>query len=189
MASTADFKNGLCIVYNNDLFSIVEFQHVKPGKGGAFVRTKLKNLKTGKVIENTFTSGVKIDLANVERRAYQYLYKDDMGYNFMQTDNYEQVSIQENMIETPGLLKEGTQIYIAFDANTETPLTCEFPPFIELEVTYTEHGLKGDTASSTALKKATLETGLEIKVPLFITVGEIIKVDTRDLSYSERVKK
>lgn len=189
MANTADFKNGLCIIYNNDLFTIVEFQHVKPGKGGAFVRTKLKNLKTGKVIDNTFNSGVKIDLANIERRAYQFLYKDDMGYNFMHNETFEQISIPENMIEIPGLLKEGIQIYIAFDANTETPLTCEFPPFIELEVTYTEHGLKGDTASSTALKKATLETGLEIKVPLFINAGEKIKVDTRDCSYSERVRK
>ena len=189
MANTADFKNGLCIIYNNDLFTIVEFQHVKPGKGGAFVRTKLKNLKTGKVVDNTFNSGVKIDLANIERRSYQFLYKDDMGYNFMHNETFEQISIPENMIETPGLLKEGIQIYIAFDANTETPLTCELPPFIELKVTYTEHGLKGDTASSTALKKATLETGLEIKVPLFINAGETIKVDSRNLSYSERVRK
>jgi len=189
MATTADFKNGLYIMYNNDIFTIVEFQHVKPGKGGAFVRTKLKNLKTGKVIDNTYNSGVKIDLANIERRSYQFLYKDDMGYNFMHNETFEQISIPEDMIETPGLLKEGTQVYVAFDANTETPLTCELPPFIELEVTYTEPGLKGDTASSTALKKATLETGLEIRVPLFINAGEIIKVDSRNLSYSERVRK
>ncbi|PIP53634.1 MAG: elongation factor P [Bacteroidetes bacterium CG23_combo_of_CG06-09_8_20_14_all_32_9] len=189
MATTADFKNGLCVVYNNELFSIIEFQHVKPGKGGAFVRTKLKNLKTGKIIENTFNSGVKIDLANIERRAYQFSFKDYMGYNFMHCETFELISIQKEMIETPGLLKEGLQVYIVFDADTETPLTCEFPPFVELKVIYTEPGLKGDTASSTALKKATLETNLEIKVPLFISAGEIIKVDTRNLSYSGRVKK
>ena len=189
MATTADFKNGLCIVYNNDLYSIIEFQHVKPGKGGAFVRTKLKNLKSGKIIENTFNSGVKIDLANVERRAYQFLYKDDMGLNFMHSETFEQFSLPEILVDEPLILKEGLQVYIAFDADTETPLSCELPPFVEMEVVYTEPGLKGDTASSTALKPAKLETGLEIKVPLFITAGERIKVDTRDLSYSERVKK
>jgi len=189
MATTADFKNGLCIVYNGDLYSIIEFQHVKPGKGGAFVRTKLKNLKTGKIIENTFNSGVKIDLANVERRAYQFLYKDDMGLNFMHSETFDQISVAETMVDEPLILKEGIQVYIAFDADTETPLQCELPPFVEMEIVYTEPGLKGDTASSTALKPAKLETGLEIKVPLFITAGEIIKVDTRNLSYSERVRK
>lgn len=188
MATTADIKNGLCIEFNNDLYSIVQFQHVKPGKGGAFVRTKLKNLKTGRVIENTFNSGVKINIARIERRAYQYLYKDDMGFNFMNTETFEQISLQESFIENADLYIEGQNVEIVFHAETETALTCELPAFVELEVTYTEPGLKGDTSSSTALKPATLETGAEIMVPLFINNGEKIKVDTRDRSYSERVK-
>lgn len=189
MATTSDIKNGLCIEYNSQLFSIVSFQHVKPGKGPAFVRTKLKNLKTGKVVENTFNSGVKIDVVRVERRPYQYLYKDDMGYNFMHTETFEQVPIPEELIENPGLLKEGNVVEINFHAETESPLTLEMPPFVELEVTYTIPGEKGNTASSTATKPATLETGAELMVPLFINTGDIIKVDTRDNSYSERVKK
>ena len=189
MATTADIKNGLCIDYNGQLFSIVSFQHVKPGKGAAFVRTKLKNLKTGKVVENTFNAGVKIDVVRVERRPYQYLYKDEMGYNFMHTETFEQVPIPEELIDNPGLLKEGNIVEINFHAETESPLTLEMPPFVELEITYTIPGEKGNTASSTAMKPATLETGAEIMVPLFINTGDIIKVDTRDNSYSERVKK
>lgn len=189
MATTADIKNGLCIEYNEQLFSIVSFQHVKPGKGPAFVRTKLKNLKTGKVIENTFNSGVRINVVRIERRPYQFLYKDEMGFNFMHTETFEQVSILAELIDNPGLLKEGLVVEINFHAEQETPLTLEMPPFVELKVTYTIPGEKGNTASSTALKPATLETGAEIMVPLFINAGEIIKVDTRDNSYSERVKK
>jgi elongation factor P len=189
MATTADIKNGLCIEYNDQLFSIVSFQHVKPGKGAAFVRTKLKNLKTGKVIENTFNAGVKINTVRIERRPYQYLYKDDMGYNFMHTETFEQVVIAEELIDNPGLLKEGNIVEINFHADTETPLTLDMPPFVVLEVTYTEPGDKGNTATSTALKPATLETGATVMVPIFINTGDIIKVDTRDNSYSERVKK
>lgn len=188
MATTADIKNGLCIEFNNDLFTVVQFQHVKPGKGSAFVRTKLKSLKTGRVIENTFNSGVKINIARIERRQYQYLYKDDMGFNFMNTETFEQISLQEDFIENTDLYKEGQEVEIVFHAETETPLTCELPPFVVLEVTYTEPGVKGDTSSSTALKPATLETGAEIMVPLFVNTGEKLKVDTRDRSYSERVK-
>ncbi|HPR61015.1 MAG TPA: elongation factor P [Prolixibacteraceae bacterium] len=189
MATTADIKNGLCIEYNDQLFSIVSFQHVKPGKGAAFVRTKLKNLKTGKVIENTFNAGVKINTVRIERRPYQYLYKDDMGYNFMHTETFEQVVIAEELIENSGLLKEGNIVEINFHADTETPLTLDMPPFVELEITYTEPGDKGNTATSTALKPATLETGATVMVPIFINTGDIIKVDTRDNTYSERVKK
>ncbi|MBN2261625.1 MAG: elongation factor P [Prolixibacteraceae bacterium] len=189
MATTADIKNGLCIEYNDQLFSIVSFQHVKPGKGAAFVRTKLKNLKTGKVIENTFNAGVKINTVRIERRPYQYLYKDDMGYNFMHTETFEQVVIAEELIDNSGLLKEGNIVEINFHADTETPLTLDMPPFVVLEVTYTEPGDKGNTATSTALKPATLETGATVMVPIFINTGDIIKVDTRDNSYSERVKK
>lgn len=188
MATTSDFRNGLCIEYNDQLFTIVQFQHVKPGKGPAFVRTKLKNLKTGRVIENTFTSGVKINIVRIERREYQYLYKDDMGFNFMHTQTYEQIPISADLIDNADLIKEGQILEINFHAESETPLTVELPPFVELEVTYTIPGEKGNTASSTALKPATLETGAEIMVPLFVNQGDIIKVDTRDRSYSERVR-
>ncbi|MBW6497753.1 MAG: elongation factor P [Bacteroidales bacterium] len=187
MATTADFRNGLCIEFNNDLYSIVEFQHVKPGKGGAFVRTKLRNLKTGKVLPNTFNAGVKINIARVERRPYQYLYKDESGYHFMHTETFEQTFIPEEIINAPDLLKEGQEVEIVFHADTETPLSCELPPFVELEIVYSEPGVKGDTATNT-LKPATMETGAIVNVPLFIETGEKIRVDTRDKSYSERVK-
>lgn len=187
MATTADFKNGLCIEFNGELYTLVEFQHVKPGKGAAFVRTRLKNLKTGKVIPNTFSAGVKIDIARVERRPYQFLYQDDSGYNFMHTETFEQVSIDEAIISAPQFLKEGQTVEIMFHAETETPLSCDLPPFVELTVTYTEPGLRGDTATNT-LKPATVDTGATVNVPLFINEGERIKVDTRTGDYSERVK-
>ncbi len=189
MADTSDFRNGLCIEYNNDLYAIVQFQHVKPGKGAAFVRTKLKSLTTGKVIENTFPAGAKVTTARVERRPHQFLYKDDLGYNFMHLETFEQLSLQENLVENPDLMKEGQEVEIVVHADTENPLSCELPPFVELEVTYSEPGVKGDTSSSTALKPAELETGATVMVPIFIEQGEKIKVDTRDRSYSERVKK
>jgi len=187
MATTADFRNGLCLEFNGDLYVIVDFQHVKPGKGPAFVRTKLKNLKTGKVIPNTFNAGVKVNVARVERRPYQYLYKEGHDYYFMNSESFEQTFIGEELINAPGLLKEGQTVEIVFHADTETPLTCELPPFVELEVTYTEPGLKGDTATN-SLKPATVETGATVNVPIFINQGEKIRVDTRTLSYSERVK-
>jgi len=188
MATTADFKNGLCIEFNNDLFTIVQFQHVKPGKGPAFVRTKLKSLTTGKVIDNTFTAGVKVDTARIERRPHQYLYKDDMGYTFMNMESYEQLAIEEKIIENPQLMKEGQDVEIVFHADTETPLSVELPPYVALEVAYTEPGVKGDTASSSASKPATLETGATLNVPLFVNTGDKIKVDTRTNSYGERIK-
>lgn len=187
MATTADFRNGLCIEYNNDLYTIVEFQHVKPGKGAAFVRTKLKSLKSGKVVENTFNSGVKVTTARVERRPHQFLYKDDIGYHFMDSNSFEQVFLQEDFIENADLLKEGQEVEILYHAETETPLSCDMPPFVELAITYAEPGVKGDTATN-ATKPATLETGAIIQVPLFINENEMIKVDTRTRSYSERVK-
>lgn len=188
MASTADFRNGLCLEFNNDLFMIVQFQHVKPGKGPAFVRTKLKSLTTGRVIENTFTSGVKVTTARVERRPYQFLYTDDMGYNFMHLETFEQITIQAELLENADLMKEGQEVEIVVHADNETPLSVDLPAFVELEITYTEPGEKGNTASTSALKPAELETGAKINVPLFIDTGEKIKVDTRDRSYSERVK-
>jgi len=189
MATTADFRNGLCLEYNDDLYAIVQFQHVKPGKGPAFVRTRLKSLTTGKVIENTFTAGVKVNTARVERRPYQFLYTDDLGFHFMHMETYEQITLQAEMIENADLMKEGQEVEIVIHAETETPLTVDLPPFVELEITYTEPGEKGNTASTTAQKPAELETGATITVPIFIDTGEIIKVDTRDRSYSERVKK
>lgn len=188
MATTSDFKNGLCIELNNELYTIVEFQHVKPGKGSAFVRTKLKNLKSGKVLQKTFNSGVKIDIARVERRPYQFLYKEDEDtFIFMHNETFEQIPIESKIINAPQFLKEGQNVEVVFHADTETPLFAELPPFVELEVTYTEPGVKGDTATNT-LKPATVDTGAEINVPLFINIGERIKVDTRDGSYSERIK-
>lgn len=189
MASTSDFRNGLCLEYNNDLFTIVQFQHVKPGKGPAFVRTKLKSLTTGKVIENTFSAGVKVKTARVERRPYQFLYTDDLGLHFMHLETFEQISIQAEMIENADLMKEGQSVEIVVHADTETPLTVDLPPFVELQVSYTEPGEKGNTASTSAQKPAELETGAKINVPLFVDTGEMIKVDTRDRSYSERVRK
>jgi len=187
MATTADIRNGLCIEFNGELFSVVEFQHVKPGKGGAFVRTKLKNLKTGKVIPNTFNSGVRIEIVRVERRPYQFLFKDDSGYHFMNTQTFDQTFLAGELINAPGFLKEGQEVEIVIHADTETPLTCELPPFVELEVTYSEPGLRGDTATNT-LKPAIVETGASVNVPIFISTGERIRIDTRTGTYYERVK-
>lgn len=187
MATTSDIRNGLCILHNNELYSVIEFLHVKPGKGNTFVRTKLKNLKTGKVLENTFLAGTKIEIARVERRPYQFLYKDESGYNFMHRDTFEQISLEEHLINAPKLLKEGQEVEIVIHADTESPLTCELPAFVELVITYVEPGVKGNTATN-ATKPATVETGAIVNVPLFINEGEKIKVDTRDGSYSERVK-
>ena len=187
MASTADFKNGLCLEYNDGLYTIVEFQHVKPGKGPAFVRTKLKNIATSKVVENTFTAGVKVTTARIERRPHQLLYRDDMGYHFMNSEDFEQILIEKNRINGYQFLNDGQHVEIIFHAETEKPLFCELPPFVELRITYTEPGIKGDTATN-ATKPATLNTGATIQVPLFINQDEKIKVDTRTGTYSERVK-
>lgn len=187
MATTADFRNGMCIEVDGQYYFIVEFLHVKPGKGPAFVRTKLKNVTTGRVIDKTFSSGVKVDEVRIERRPFQFLYKDEMGYNFMNTETYEQVSLPAEQIEGVDFLKEGDMVDVQVHADTDTILTVELPSHVVLEVTYTEPGLKGDTATN-ALKPATLETGAEIRVPLFIEAGDKVKVDTRSGSYVERVK-
>lgn len=187
MATTADFKNGLCLEYNNDLYAIVEFQHVKPGKGPAFVRTKLKSLTTGKVIDNTFSAGHKVTTARVERRPHQFLYKDDLGYHFMDSNTFEQLAIQEELIDNPELMKDGQEVEVIYHAEKEQVLGAELPQFVELVITYTEPGIRGDTATN-ATKPATLETGAEIQVPLFINEGDKIKIDTRTNSYYERVK-
>lgn len=175
-------------MFKGEIYTIVSFLHVKPGKGPAFVRTKLRNVKTGRVIENTFNSGVKVDDVRVERRQYQYLYKDDMGLNVMNNETFEQISIPESMVENSDLMKEGQIIEIQFHADEELPLTAEMPEKVELEVVDTIEGEKGNTASSTALKPATVETGAEIMVPMFVNQGDIIRVNTSDRSYSERVR-
>ncbi|WP_425391844.1 elongation factor P [Ekhidna sp.] len=187
MATTADIKNGLVIEFNHDLFSVVEFQHVKPGKGPAFVRTKLKSITTGKVIDNTFSAGHKITTARVERRPYQYLYMDDMGYHFMDTNTYEQVAIEEGLINAPKFLKDGQEVEILFHAEEEKILGCELPQHVILTVTQADPGVKGNTATN-ATKNAVVETGATIQVPMFIDQDEVIKINTVDGSYVERVK-
>lgn len=187
MASTADFRNGLVIEYNNDLYTIVQFQHVKPGKGPAFVRTKLKNIKSGRVIDNTFSSGTKVNVQRVERRPYQYLYKDDMGYYFMHRETYEQIHVEEHIIDYPEFLLESTLVEIVVHADTENVLSVELPQFVVVEITYSEPGLRGDTATNT-LKRATVETGATVMVPLFVNTGDKIRVEVATKTYSERVK-
>ncbi|WP_018618830.1 elongation factor P [Spirosoma luteum] len=187
MATTADIRNGLVLDYNNDLFQITEFQHVKPGKGAAFVRTKLKSLTTGRVIDNTFNSGATIFPVRVERRKFQYLYKDEAGFNFMDQETFDQINLDEKIIDGADLMKEGQEVEILINAESDTPLSCELPPFVELEVTYAEPGIKGDTANSPK-KRVEVESGAKIMVPLFIESGEKIKVDTRTRDYVERVK-
>ena len=187
MANTSEIKNGLCLDFNNDVWKVVEFLHVKPGKGPAFVRCKLKSLTTGKVVDNTWPSSHKIDIVRVERRVYQFLYNDDMGYHFMDTETYEQTALDEKLLDNPKLLKEGASVEILFDAEKDIPLTLEMPQYIEMEITYTEPGDRGNTSSSNVMKPATTETGAEIKVPLFINIGDRIKLDSATASYVSRV--
>tara|TARA_B110000444_G_scaffold130650_1_gene122856 strand:+ start:1776 stop:2345 length:570 start_codon:yes stop_codon:yes gene_type:complete len=188
MATTSDFKNGLCIKHNGDLWKIESFQHVKPGKGPAFVRTKIRNLNTMRLLENTFTAGVKIEVVRIENRTHQFLYKEGSDtYHFMNQKNYEQIAIQKNLINTPHYLKEGNVADIMFQADEERPLSCTLPQNVILEITFTEPGEKGNTATN-ALKPATTETGAEIRVPLFINQGDNVKIDTATGSYLERVK-
>ena len=188
MATTSDIRNGMCIEMNNDTFQIIDFQHVKPGKGNAFVRTKIKSLTTGKVLDHTFPAGHKVDDVRVERRKYQFLYHDDLGYHFMNTETYEQVALQDDIVEHADLMKEGLEIDILFHTEKEVPLTMEMPQYVMLEVTYAEPGVKGDTATNT-LKPAKVETGAEVRVPLFINEGDLIKVETASGNYMERVNK
>ncbi len=188
MASTSDIRNGFCFKYNNDVVSVVEFQHVKPGKGAAFVRTKMKSLTTGRVLDNTFPSGHKIEEVRVERHKMQYLYNDDMGYHFMNSETFEQARLAKDLIDRPGLLKEGAEVEVLFSTENNTALTLDLPQYVEMDITYTEPGVKGDTATNT-LKPATVETGEEVRVPLFVNQGDRIKIDTRTGAYVERVKK
>lgn len=188
MANTSDIKNGLCINHNNDIYTIVEFLHVKPGKGNAFVRTKLKSMTSGKVVDYTFPAGHKIDVVRIERRPCQFLYKDDMGYHFMENETYEQLSLEEHLITNPQFLKEGASLDVLFHASKNLPLTTEMAQYLEMQVTYTEPGVKGDTATN-ATKPATIETGTEIRVPLFINEGDWVKIKSETGEYVERLKK
>jgi elongation factor P len=186
MATTAEIKNGLTINYNGNLVTIIEFQHVKPGKGGAFVRTKFKNIITGKVIDNTFRSGEKIEIVRLSGRDMQYLYQDDESYVFMDQENFEQIYIPGSIVEEAApFLKEGEIAHIQFHG--EKPLTLQLPNFINYKIVECEPGSRGDTVSNVT-KAAKIESGASIQVPMFITEGEIIKVDTRTGTYVERVK-
>ena len=187
MANTSDIRKGLCIRYNNDIYKIIEFLHVKPGKGPAFVRTKLRSITSGKLLENTFSAGHKIEDVRVETRSYQFLYAEGTTYHFMNTDDYNQISLQESTLDTPELLKEGEIVTIIFNAEDSLPLSVEMPAHVVLQVTQTEPGLKGNTATN-ASKPATVETGARVNVPLFINEGDRIKIDTATGSYMERAK-
>jgi elongation factor P len=187
MATTADLRNGLVIEFRDELYSVSEFQHVKPGKGVAFVRTRLKNLKTGRVIENTFRSGEKIDVVRTEEKHMQYLYPEGDHFVFMDTETYEQVHVPREIIgDRTKYLKEGEICTIRTKEDGE-PLVFELPNFIILRITKTEPGVKGDTAAGGG-KPATLETGAVVTVPFFLEIGDLIRVDTRTNTYLERVK-
>ncbi|KQR25308.1 MULTISPECIES: elongation factor P [Microbacterium] len=185
MASTADIKNGVVLNIDGQLWSVVEFQHVKPGKGGAFVRTKLKNVMSGKVVDKTFNAGAKIETENVDRRDFTYLYNDGEGFVFMDVADYDQITVGSATVgDAANFLLENQQVQIAL--NNGNPLYVEMPPSVVLEVTYTEPGLQGDR-SSAGTKPATVETGYEMQVPLFLETGTKIKVDTRTGEYLGRI--
>ncbi|GAA1243982.1 elongation factor P [Microbacterium phyllosphaerae] len=186
MASTADIKNGVVLSIERQLWSVVEFQHVKPGKGGAFVRTKLKNVMSGKVVDKTFNAGAKIEIENVDRRDYTYLYTDGDGYVFMDQTDYDQITVSAATVgDAKNFLLENQQVTIAL--NNGNPLYIDLPASVILEITYTEPGLQGDR-SSAGTKPATLETGYEIQVPLFVETNTKVKVDTRTGDYLGREK-
>ena len=187
MASASDIRKGLCIKYNNDIFKIIEFLHVKPGKGPAFVRTKLKSVTTGRVIENTFSAGNKIEDIRVETSKFQFLYSEGEDFNFMNVGDYNQISLDKNILDYPDLLKEGELVSISINTEDGLPLSVDMPASVVLEVTHTEPGVKGNTATN-ATKPATVETGAQINVPLFINEGDKIKIDTEKGNYQERVK-
>lgn len=188
MATTGDIKIGICIEMDGKTFQVIDFQHVKPGKGPAFVRTKLKNLENGRVLDKTFSSGAAISPVRVERRPYQFTYEDDLGAHFMHTETFEEITIDRNLITNSDLMADGQIVEVMFHTDKDIVLSAELPPIVDMEVTYTEPGIKGDTASTNSLKPATVNTGAEIKVPLFINTGDKIRVDTRTREYYERIK-
>jgi len=187
MINSQDIKNGVCIRMDGRLYFVIEFLHVKPGKGNTIMRVKFKDVVDGRVLERRFNIGEKLEDVRVERRPYQFLYKEGEDYIFMNNETFEQVPIGHDLITGVDFLKEGMVVEVVSDASSDTVLFAELPTKVELVVTYTEPGLKGDTATNT-LKPATVETGAEVRVPLFINEGETIRIDTRDGSYCERVR-
>jgi elongation factor P len=187
MASATEIKKGLCMVIDGNLWVVVDFLHVKPGKGPAFVRTKLKNVKSKKVVEQTIPAGHSIETARVERRTFQYLYNDETGYHFMNTETFDQVSVDSDMINNPQLLKEGQSVEMLLHAETEETLTVELPMSVNLLVTQTYDAVAGNTATN-ATKEATVETGAKIQVPMFVNEGDTVKINTDTCSYMERIK-
>ena len=184
MASTADIKNGVVLNIDGQLWSVIEFQHVKPGKGGAFVRTKLKNVVSGKVVDRTYNAGTKVDIENVDRRDFTYLYNDGDGFVFMDTTDYDQITVPSSIVgDAAHFMLENQSVTIAL--NNGNPLYVDLPASVVLEITYTEPGLQGDRSTG-GTKPATVETGATVQVPLFISNGEKIKVDTRDGRYLGR---
>ncbi|PHR69439.1 MAG: elongation factor P [Lutibacter sp.] len=187
MATTSDIRNGLCIKYNNDIYKVIEFLHVKPGKGPAFVRTKLKSVTNGKVVDNTFPAGRKLEDVRVETHKFQYLYADGETFHFMNTQDFDQITLEKSVLDAPDLLKEGENVTIIINSEDNMPLSVEMPISVILEVTHTEPGIKGNTATN-ATKPATVETGARVNVPLFINEGDKIKITTEKGQYQERVK-
>lgn len=187
MASTADMRNGLILKIDGSLYSVIEFGQNKTARAAAKVWAKLKGVDNNRTIEQTWNSGETIYPVRVERRNYQFLYRDESGFNVMDNESFEQIVINENMIDRPELFKDGQEVFVLINTETELPLTIELPPSVTLKVTYTEPGLKGDTATRT-LKAATVETGATVNVPLFVNEGDIIKIDSRTGAYIERVK-
>ena len=187
MATTSDIRNGLCIRYNHDIFKIIEFLHVKPGKGPAFVRTKLRSVTTGKVIDNTFSAGHKIEEVRVETHKFQFLYAEGDTFHFMNTEDYNQITLERTVLDAPDLLKEGEVVTVLINSEDSLPLSVDMPASVVLEVTHTEPGVKGNTATN-ATKPATVETGATVNVPLFINEGDKIKVETAKGTYKERIK-
>jgi elongation factor P len=188
VATTSDIRKGMCLEHNGQTYIVIEFQHVKPGKGNAFVRTKLRNLTNGKVVDNTFPAGHKIDDVRVERRKYQYLYDDEDRLYLMNNDTYEQIEIMKEMVEHRQFLKEGLEIEVLFHEEKGIPLACMLPQYVILEIVEIEPGAKGNTATNT-LTPATVETGAEVRVPMFIKEGDLVRIDTASGSYMERMKK
>jgi elongation factor P len=186
MVNTSDFRNGLTFIWKDDLWEIVDFLHVKPGKGGAFVRTTLKNVRDGRELENTFRAGAKVEEVRIEDRPHQFLYEDELGLHFMNTETYEQFSLPAEQVEGREFIKEGGDVDILFRADTDEPLRTEIPQKVELEVVETTPGVKGDTAQGGS-KPATLESGATIDVPLFINEGDVIRVNTESREYETRV--
>ncbi len=187
MATSSDIRKGLCIRYNNDIYKIIEFLHVKPGKGPAFVRTKLRSVTSGKVIDNTFSAGHKIDDVRVETHKFQFLYNEGEFYHFMNTEDYVQIRLLREALDVPELMKEGEIVTVIINTEDNSPLSVEMPAHVVLRVSSTEPGVKGNTATN-ATKPAVVETGAEVNVPLFINEGDLIRIDTEKGQYQERMK-